>query len=693
MNDKKGKAHNPRTKVACGECRKNKRKCDGGRPSCLLCEKAGRVCVYVEDVSNKRKFVDDGLVWDLQNRIAVLESVVRQYRDTERRHGSLERTRGALVGDQVEFEQVAIDQLTSTPYAKPSSLPRSSAVTERIGKSPNADGRSAIAMEELASLLLTLDVEDKGEPSFMMSSGKSKAIEIYEQEVQFDSSAINTNVTTTTEGSLRLSLESREQLMTLFMQRFNIFHQFLEEDDTASIVDTEPESGKPDFRFRNQALFAVGAYFSDLPEAYALGSLCALSAEAMAFHCIKWHPSDLVAQGLTLLAWRELVLGHDSMAYNYIAMATGAILHQGLHVTAMSKLPGENQQGESFRRRVRSFWAYFSVDRLLTSSLGMNCTMHWQRIRMPLYLRIIKQQISIDDLAHDRFCQLWHLWDSCMDQVHAFSWSDLTSEERKALVVRSHQTLEDFYTEVDDRLSAKKDVSESIVWFQLAYHASLLLIHRPFLNEPKGSFTLSLSLRSATSAASSISRIIRGFKKQPGFHNVAPQVIDYILSAAVIHLLNATSGRTTLGRQSAKGLTSCLEALLDMNSKWKARVQRSITRIQELAHRWNVVWALPRNLSQPIELTSQPLSTDLDANTTPPLPASNRSEINNIAVDPSYPDFSFGLPMDQNLGDANLWDPQQYGGALDQIHSNWDMDLWNMDMPQMQGDYDTQWFS
>lgn len=139
---------------------------------------------------------------------------------------------------------------------------------------------------------------------------------------------------------------------------------------------------------------------------------------------------------------------------------------------------------------------------------------------------------------------------------------------------------------------------QTFLLFQLAYHTALLLIHRPFLNEPKGSETLSFALRSATNAAASIARIVRAYRKFRGFADTNPQIIDYILSAAVIHLLNATSGRNFLGRQSANSLRSCLDALVEIQSTWTPQASRAIRQIQELANKWKVVWALPLNLSQ-----------------------------------------------------------------------------------------------
>jgi hypothetical protein len=293
-----------------------------------------------------------------------------------------------------------------------------------------------------------------------------------------------------------------------------------------------------------------------------------------------------------------------------------------------------------------------------------------------------------------------HVWIKCMsldpnselcdglmlDIRHAFSWSDLTSDERRSLAVRSHQTLEGFYEEVDERLHFKKDnVRASVIWFQVSYHAALLLIHRPFLNEPAGSVTLGLALRSATSAASSISRIVRNYRAHVGFKSVAPQIMEYVLSAAVIHLLNATAGRTKLGRQSANGLKNCLEALESMDTKWRLRVNRSITRIQELAHRWKVAWALPLHLSYPLNsnLTAQETRAD-------PTSSMMATALTNTLEDNAYTNYNFDFTMDPTLAGIDLFQPDQYGGALDQINTSWEIETWNLDIAE--GNFNSQGF-
>lgn len=139
---------------------------------------------------------------------------------------------------------------------------------------------------------------------------------------------------------------------------------------------------------------------------------------------------------------------------------------------------------------------------------------------------------------------------------------------------------------------------ETAVWLQLAYNAALILIHRPLLSEASNTKLGRFSLTVATTAASTISRILREYDTAQGCTALAPQIVDYISIAAIMHLLNATSGKNRLGRQSANGLRTCVHALSSMSSKWRTRSLNSLQNIQDLARRWEVVWALPLQYTQ-----------------------------------------------------------------------------------------------
>ena len=209
--------------------------------------------------------------------------------------------------------------------------------------------------------------------------------------------------------------------------------------------------------------------------------------------------------------------------------------------------------------------------------------------------------------------------------------------------MRSHRALLEFNENNSACLKKSKEyVPGTAVWLQLAYNAALILIHRPLLRGASDTNRGRFSLTVATTAASTISRTLQGLLTMDGFGALAPQILDYISTAAIMHLLNATSGKSTLGRQSAHGLATCLNALSSMNSSWAQKSTRSIRHIQDLARRWGVVWALPAQYAQPkvsepelpsIQMTGSSSVCDADA------APSTSSFINDIALNRMAQEF------------------------------------------------------
>lgn len=228
-----------------------------------------------------------------------------KYQSSERRLGSLERS-GPRSPAQIQFHQVEVDHLTSTPYVTTTKAPfLSFGENARQG----TDIRSQVAMEELASLMLTMDIEGQGEPSFTITSGKvPKSPTTMKRELISPLSV---------KKSVASSSEPREFLVDSFMENFNPFHQFLTRNE-AKLLKHGAIAISPDEEFRNHALFSVAAYFIEGPLTPGLGSKHVRLAENMLIECLRQWSSHLVVQGIALLAWRELVIGNDSMAYNYI---------------------------------------------------------------------------------------------------------------------------------------------------------------------------------------------------------------------------------------------------------------------------------------------------------------------------------------------------------------------------------------
>lgn len=166
-------------------------------------------------------------------------------------------------------------------------------------------------MNELASLMLQLDVADVGEPSFTLASPRTPQGHVSETHAMISEASLD-------DDEITLSREDCQQLLECFSSDFNHFHQFLSpgEVENWSLKELRPQ--EVDLEFRNCALLAVAAScsaqqrFSDLWEHFSK------RAKSLVFRSIREQASDLVVQGLALLAWIELKTGSDSMAYNWI---------------------------------------------------------------------------------------------------------------------------------------------------------------------------------------------------------------------------------------------------------------------------------------------------------------------------------------------------------------------------------------
>lgn len=258
--------------------------------------------------------MDEDLITHLQHQISGLESQLRKYRESHAlRHGTLEAGFQTGPAPQDGLEGVGNNQYIP-PYEGVEVGHSQDPLSAHPPNDHSTDARSHEAMEELASLMLTMDLEGQGEPSFTLPPGNSQVALKRELPSNLEPSKQVQGV----HEAFTLTLETRRHLVGCFMQKFNIFHEFLDERDAKFIIQQQLSDDQLDSQFRNYALFAVGAHLSDDPDIFPLSSEFAGSAERMVLESIRQHSSDLIAQGLVLLAWRELVLGNNSMAYNYI---------------------------------------------------------------------------------------------------------------------------------------------------------------------------------------------------------------------------------------------------------------------------------------------------------------------------------------------------------------------------------------
>lgn len=186
---------------------------------------------------------------------------------------------------------------------------------------------------------------------------------------------------------------------------------------------------------------------------------------------------------------------------------------------------------------------------------------------------------------------------------YAFDFDELNFEARNKVLINARESLFTFHRSIGDRL-CEKPAQHGTLFLQMSYQTSLLLIHRPYMRESPETSSYRLALRSMTAAAAQMARLIGVFRKTGHFVDAPPFVIHHILTASIMHLLNATTLESGIRQQSISRFRVCISALEEMISMWQY-AGKAVRLLQGLAQQWKVVFALPIQLSNLVNSTYQ----------------------------------------------------------------------------------------
>lgn len=353
------------------------------------------------------------------------------------------------------------------------------------------------------------------------------------------------------------------------------------------------------------AVIASGAFLSLQPEVKDMCSLFVDSAQSIAMASCQQQSNLYVVQGLNILAWLELGCGNDTSGWIFTSMAGAMVVHQGLHIQESPSPADRNAESEHSSKkheRARTFWSFFWVNRLAAAVLGRATLLPKNQVKVPP-LSAFGTPTSIEDACLDSLCQLWTLHDQHMEPILSFAFPTLDASKKDAVLRTARLALTQFYDSVDVRLRTSSSAVPSPFYFQISYHVSLILLNRPFLHSTPHP-TFSSALRAMGVAASAITDLLQRFRAQHSTKDVPPFMIYHVLRAVTVLLLLATSSLSSTAASrpprhrpnswlSAR-LKLCLEFLEDAGQTWRERSECAVRAVQELAARWNVVWALPR---------------------------------------------------------------------------------------------------
>ncbi|KAF5530045.1 Nudix hydrolase [Fusarium mexicanum] len=553
----------PRLRVAkaCETCRRRKRKCDGNYP-CSSCFKNNIECIYVLE-RPKRKQRDSELVSNLEDQVLALKDYVRKL-------------------------EAACGQ-TNLPNFSPSTL------DDDFGTStvPEDDSQSS-AINDVSSMMWRMNLHGSGETSFVGPSG-SFCFPVSGHGIETQSTGLEAE-------------ESVQVLLDLFRQHINLVHHFV----PPPVIETLKAPESLDGELLQASVLAAASLLAD-----SQGQVYADRAEAIAMKCCRTIPSVVTIQALAILTWRELALENENNAWLYNSMAASLVVHLGLHVSSLEnvmQIPIGPPSDIDKSVRVQTFWSVFLMDRISTSMLGRNCMIPWRRVRATPYLKACSNPTT-EDTVFDAHCQMWFIHDRYMDKIYSFEFGELEHFERHQLLSEARDHHMNFFRQMGRDLELRKNnMNPHVILLHMVYNMSLLLIHRPYLREPKDSAAHQLSIRTNMTSAHALVRLIRQYNKEANLENAPFFAVHCVLTAAVSLLLNATSINPTIRSQSVHRFRVCVDAL-DKMKRW-ARARRGLLLLRELANRWKVVSALPMRHSVPLvaptQETPQTDDNDLD---------------------------------------------------------------------------------
>ncbi|KAJ5547403.1 hypothetical protein N7494_004988 [Penicillium frequentans] len=609
---------------ACQQCRSSKRRCDGAKPQCSTCQRADKNCLYQnEPRPRKRKY------WDEETR-EIPSSPLTHLRYPTWNLVSPHPKKGPGPDDEHREIQTQ-DDPESTQSRK--------------------------AMEELSVMMWRTNLAD--------------GVSIDPESVSNQSEpASSLNARYSIPSHILDYAKDRDRILrlaALFLENINGEHQFTRYQSTAPFSNF---SENPlDIVFLQGAILAAGATFENQEDSLKLSDDFAELSENLVFTCFRHAPTIHIIQGLCILSWRSLALGHDHLGWTFLSMAAGMAVHLRLHVLALDEIATKSIKPSL--ETVQTFWSFYMTDRTSLSILGRNCGLPWRRVNVPPIESFFSG--GEEDLTQVSFawqCKLWYMHDQNMDQIFSSSFEKLDSADQIHLLISTHKDLNKFFKSRDQRLDFTREAApRPVLLFHMAYQMAILVTMPPFLRlfatskaeNPKIAQAMPLVLRSVASAAASMVRLVQNYTKNYGFQHANPLLIHHLLSAAIVHLMNTTTTSHTFRRYSTRSVRTCLTLLKELGRYWTLRSGKSLDVIKALARRWNVEFVLGENATDKANEHVGPRENSEDADIFAPMvnPTSKSQLSTHHATFDVSPELFSDSP-ELHIGMADDWQPFQW---------------------------------
>ncbi|KAJ5832216.1 Transcription factor [Penicillium riverlandense] len=636
--------------TACIACRRRKSKCDGNLPSCAACSSVYQTaCVYDPNSDHRRKGVYKKDTDTVRTRNTTLQTLIQAILNYEE-DDAFELVRQIRACDDLEDVAETI-------------------IARDKGHLPTAEATTASGNESDPVPADQFESELAGKMSELLLDGSRKFIggtsnliflppgsELHESstpptaELGHDYSPVKRWTRVTDDESLV------SHLMTMYFTWHYPFFTLLAKDvfyrDYVRGVSSQYCSS-----LLVNAMLALGCHFSSCPGALddpqdlaTAGNHFFREAKRLVLEHDEHENAKLcTVQAFALMSVREAGCGREGKGWVYSGLSFRMAFDLGLNLDASSLGAAHDLTEEEIDARRITFWGCYLIDKCWSNYLGRqpqlslsNASVHkfdvLPREEIELWSPYTDSGVTRDYTQPSRTravaLQMSKLCEISGDLlVFFYHPADVEKAPPKQLELKKlsevHTRLEAWKKELPQELEAKDGQLPQVLVMHMFYQLLFIHLYRPFLKYTKSSTPLPVHVsprKICTQAASTISKLLRIYKRSYGLRQICNIVVYMAHTACTIHILNLPDKNAQ--RDIIHGLKNLEEIaegwlcarrtlrILDISAhKWQAELPAEAVRIIERTHS---AWGSWGSWDQP---TSPSISDDSPAVNPPTSPS------------------------------------------------------------------------
>ena len=344
-------------------------------------------------------------------------------------------------------------------------------------------------------------------------------------------------------------------------------------------------------------------------------------------------PRITTIQASAILGLFEGVCDRDTRGWIYTGMSIRMAVDMGIHLNCDCWVEKNIISKEEADMRKFTFWGCFVLDRLWSFYMGRPASIRLGDVSLD---RPAEQDATPEEDNEpwvpyvSRNVPLKPIWNEFtapsrlnLTMVYLVKLTEMIAEIQETMysgaeglrpdlwsfASKMHVNLTNWYTTLPSPLlcsaNSQRPVISHIVVLHLQYHASLILLHRPFLKIQGANVTPNHAKDVCRTAATNITNLVEKYRLSwYSMRRINTMSVHIIFTAATVHLLNAWCDIGTYKSNATQGLKTCCLALSELGQTYET-AKRTLAVLTCLInkgkadHTQNMATARNNSISQP----------------------------------------------------------------------------------------------